>query len=84
MKKHETVTAWYSAHNNSVQVRFVNAPKNVSFKLYASNGQLVKTASILNSSNTCTFNLPALAKGIYMLNIVADGESFGKKIFIDR
>lgn len=84
IKKAETVTAYYNNQNNTIQLLFTDGQDNLNIKLYASNGQLVKSAKAANNTISYTLNLPALATGVYMLQLNSDKTNFAKKIFISK
>jgi Secretion system C-terminal sorting domain len=56
---------------------------NTQLKLFAANGQLVKAASCRNRNNYL-LELPVLAGGVYMLQIVTDKNVYAEKVFIYR
>jgi hypothetical protein len=84
LKKPELVTVFYNEQQNSIQVQFSNSQNNLRLKLYSANGQLIKSATEKNNSIAYTFQLPVLATGIYMLELVSDKERLVKKIFISK
>ncbi|MBS1744220.1 MAG: T9SS type A sorting domain-containing protein [Bacteroidetes bacterium] len=84
LKKPELVTVFYNEQQNSIQVQFSNSQNNLRLKLYSANGQLIKSATEKNNNIAYTFQLPVLATGIYMLELVSDKERLVKKIFISK
>lgn len=55
--------------------------KAMQFSLYNYSGQLVN-ATQLNGGNTITFNADAITKGLYVLQIVSEGQSVSRKVMI--
>lgn len=84
LKNNDAINAWYSAQNNSIQIQFSKVPASLLVKLYAANGQLVKSVTSLNNVNAYQLQLPVLARGVYMLELLADGVRWGKKLFLGR
>ena len=82
LKNNEPVTAWYNNQNNSIQLLFNNNHDNLKIKLYASNGQLIKSAVPRNNIGSYALDLPILSTGIYMLQVIGETTRFSKKIFI--
>jgi hypothetical protein len=84
LKHNQTITAWYNNQNHSIQLLFNNNQNNLDIKLYASNGQLIKSATPANNINSYTLNLPLLSTGVYMLQVISNKLRFSKKIFISQ
>ncbi|MEO8770841.1 MAG: SdrD B-like domain-containing protein [Ferruginibacter sp.] len=80
----EIATAYYNNLNNSIQVIFNGQQDNVYIKLYADNGQLVKSISTANNITSYTLQLPPLSSGVYMLQVMNKNIRFAKKIFVRR
>lgn len=77
------VTAFYNNQSNSIHIMFNAMQKNTQLKLFAANGQLVKSASAKNAINYL-FELPVLAGGVYMLQLATEKNTYIEKIFINR
>lgn len=75
------ITAYYTAPSNSIQILFGKKQAAAEIKLYASNGQLIKSAVANNVSNY-TLPLPALPKGVYMLQIGNENFNYSQKLFV--
>ena len=84
LKQNETTTAWYNNQDNSIRILFTGNQGKAEIKLYAYNGQLVRSATAMTNVSSYTLNLPGLPKGIYMLQVTGDGIWYTKKIFIVR
>jgi hypothetical protein len=77
----DAVTAYYTAAANRIQILFGKKQAAAEIKLYAANGQLIKSAVAENASNYA-LPLPALPKGVYMLQVGNEGLHYSQKIFI--
>lgn len=84
LKSRDIVTAWYNQNNHSIQLLFGKNQNNLEIKLYASNGQLIKSVNPANNIITYNLNLPILSTGIYMLQLTSDKTRYSKKIFINN
>nr|HPH85470.1 T9SS type A sorting domain-containing protein [Ferruginibacter sp.] len=84
LKNSQTITAWYNNQNHSIQLLFNNNHNNLDIKLYASNGQLIKSAIPANNINSYTLNLPNLSTGVYLLQVISNKLRYSKKIFISQ
>jgi len=77
------VTALYNIQSNSIQVNFNAQQSKTPIQLFASNGQLIKSG-LVNNSSRYTLELPVLAGGIYMLRVITEKNSYTEKILISR
>lgn len=84
IKDNETIIAWYNDHSNNIQILFNKPQNNPVIKLYASNGQLIRSEKVAGNINSYNMSLPVLSTGIYMLQAVSDKLQYSKKIFIRR
>ncbi|MFT3908699.1 MAG: SdrD B-like domain-containing protein [Ferruginibacter sp.] len=80
----EVASVFYNNQSNTIQVILNSAQDNLQLKLYASNGQLMKAATAANNISSYTFELPALSKGIYLLQIMNNKFTYSKKLLISR
>ena len=79
----DIVSIFYNNGNNSIQLAFNKKQDNVRLKLFGANGQLIRSATTANNITAYTFELPALATGVYMLQLINKNLAYTKKIFID-
>ena len=84
LKNNEAITIFYNNQNNSVQLLFNKTQHDLHVKLYASNGQLIKSASSTNVLNSYTLGLPTLATGVYLLQVITDKLRYSKKMLISK
>lgn len=78
-----SVTSVYNAGTNAVHIQFAEKQHNVVIRLLGYNGQLVKVSSISNA-NSCLLQLPAVADGIYILQVMNENLDHTEKLFIRR
>ncbi|MBC7535739.1 MAG: T9SS type A sorting domain-containing protein [Ferruginibacter sp.] len=81
-KATESLSAYYSITDNTVHIIFNEKQDDVHLKLFANNGQLVYTATASGTVTNYNFALPALASGIYIIQLLNDRLNYTKKIFI--
>lgn len=79
----EVVSIQYNSQGNSLNISFSKQQKNTLVKLYADNGQLILSEKTKNTTGY-TLKLPALATGVYFLQILGDLFIQSEKIFIHR
>ena len=77
-------TTYYNNLNNTIRVIFNKAQSNVQLKLFGTNAQLVKAASTPANITDYTMQLPIVAHGIYLLQIINGGTVITKKLVIGR
>ncbi len=80
----EIVSAYYDNQCNCIRVVFNKEQDQTQLKLYGANGQLIKGVSAKNNIATYTFELPVLATGIYVLQIMNEQFTYSKKLFINK
>lgn len=84
LKNNEAITAWYNSQSHNIQIIFNKKQDNLNIKLYATNGQLVKSVAPGSNLNVYHFDVPVLATGVYMLQVTGDKLRYSKKIFINQ
>ncbi len=81
VKNKKAITALYNSQSNSIAVHFSDIQNNTVLKLFAANGQLIKSVAVKNNNN-CILDLPMLASGIYMLQAMSNNDLYSEKILI--
>ncbi len=78
------VNAYYNSLNNSIRIIFNKAQNNIQLKLFGSNAQLVKAISTSANITDYTMQLPTIANGIYILQIIDRETVITKRLIIGR
>ncbi|MEO8770840.1 MAG: T9SS type A sorting domain-containing protein [Ferruginibacter sp.] len=68
--------------NNSIQLFFNKKQDNIRLTLFRASEQLIRSATSANNITTYAFELPPLATGVYMLQLINKKMAYSKKIFI--
>ena len=83
VNRSEVSTMVYNSQSNTIRIHFNTQQKNTRLILFAANGQLIKTSAVRNT-NSFILDLPILAPGVYMLQLLNDKNNYTEKIFIRR
>ncbi|MES2848690.1 MAG: SdrD B-like domain-containing protein [Bacteroidota bacterium] len=83
ISKSPVIAAFYNNQSNTIHISFNEQQSKTELKLFAVNGQWVKAASIKNADDYL-LELPVLAGGVYMLQILTEKNIYTEKIFIGR
>ena len=81
LKINTEITTVYNNAANTINIIFAKQQANTAVQLLSSNGQLIKAAWVNNASNYL-LQLPTIAAGIYILQIVNDRMNYAEKIFL--
>ncbi len=79
-----TVAIQYHQGEHSIRVLYSEEQKNVLYRLFSNNGQLVYQMIQKTSSNNYTLKLPVLSSGMYVLQVLNDKIKHGERILISR
>lgn len=80
----EIISAYYNQFNHTIQLNFRSQKENVTVKLFANNAQLIKTHTIPAGTNNDVLVLPAIANGIYILQMGNKDFNYVQKLLISR
>ncbi len=78
------ITVYYNNADNTIRVIFNEKQDNLQLKLFANNGQLIRSVRITNDITTFILQLPAVSKGIYLLQIKNGRFNYSKSLLINK
>ncbi|HPH91705.1 MAG TPA: SdrD B-like domain-containing protein [Ferruginibacter sp.] len=78
-----SITVVYNAGTNSLHIQFAEKQNKAVIRLLGYNGQLIKLSSISNA-NSCLLQLPAVADGVYILQVMNEKLNYTEKLLIRR
>ncbi len=84
LKADTNVTAYYNNTDNTIRINFKEKQHDLRIKIFANNGQLIKSVTPTNNTTEYTIQLPVISNGIYVLQITNDKWNYSKKLFITK
>jgi len=80
----DLVTSIYNPADHTIKIHFNKPQDQAKIKLFGSNGQLIRSAQLANNISRYDLNLPVLASGIYIIQIVSEDIQYSKKLLISN
>lgn len=83
LKIKPAVTVVYNSPANAININFTESQNNAVIRLLGDNGQLIKSVPASNIKSYL-MQLPVLATGVYILQIINEKMNYTEKVFIRR
>ncbi len=80
----QIVSVYYDLHANHIRLLFTKPQKKTHLLLFGANGQLVRSATTPENATTYDFELPVLAAGVYIVQVVNETFTYAQKILINK